>query len=228
MTAALALGAAPSCGGTETGNPPFAPDMGGGGYDPMGLSPDPAVESALISVEEAKLEDCEGAQVPLLRRAVLDAVGGQLRVLEPLEVPAGLYCAIELSIAACEDPDRCRTIFAPYAVSIDGTRRADGASIEVRDATRFVVRLEGSFDVTPDAGGLLLAVDRTLLTSGLSLSSIPAVDGVVLVDETTNADRLPALRAGLQSAMTLRRDLDGDATLDPEEIMAAPLAQPPE
>ncbi|WP_236518008.1 hypothetical protein [Sandaracinus amylolyticus] len=227
MTAALAIGAAPSCGGTETGNPPFAPEMGGGGYDPMGLSPDPAIESALIVVEEATLEDCEGAQVPLLRRAVLDAVANQLTVIEPLEIPAAAYCAIELSIAACEDPDRCRTIRQPYSVSIDGLRRADAASIEIRDAERFVVRLEGTFDVTPDAGGLLLAVDRTLLTPGLELSTIPAVDGVVRIDATTNADRLPALRTGVQSAMTLRRDLDGDGVLDPEEIMTAPLAEPP-
>lgn len=224
IAAALAGVTMIACGGTETGNPPFAPDVGGGGYDPMGISPDPVVDAALIAIEEATLVDCEGARAPLFAGARLDLIAGELVALRWLEVPAGVYCGLELVIDTCDDPDVCRGV-APDAIAIDATRVADGASVVVRDAARVVVALEGTFDVAPEAGGLLVAVDRTMLTSSLGLAALPADDGVVRVDTTSHPDRLPALRAALRGATTLRRDLDGDGRLGPEELAAPPLAE---
>lgn len=220
-----ALAAAPSCGGTETGNPPFAPELGGGGYEPMGLTPDPVLDEARVAFEEGTLETCDGARHRLFRGGVIDFVGATVTFTEVFEVPPGAYCALELLIAACDDPDLCRTV-APDSIAIDGTRTTDDARIEIRDATPMDVRLVGTFDVTPELGALLVAVDRSTLVAPLSLGTIPAVVGVVRIDASTNADRLPALRDGLRSALTLRRDLDGDLALDTEELTTVPLAEP--
>lgn len=225
VVAALAIPATPSCSGTETGNPPFAPDMGAGGYDPMGLSPDPAIESALVRVEEATAERCDGARHPLFRGGVLDFTRGTISVVEAMELPPGAYCALELQVAPCADPDTCRTTTEANALAFDGIRRTDAALVELRDMAVIAVRLEGMFDLDPELGALLIALDRTLLTAPLGLSSIPAVDGVVRIDATTNADRLPTLRTALADALSLRRDLDGDAILDPEELTPPPLAE---
>lgn len=228
LATAISIGSAlalPACFGTETGNPPFAPELGGGGYEPMVIAPDPVLEAARIAIEQASLEDCEGRRVPLFRAGVLDAMGGVLEVREPLEIVPGTFCALELRVAACEDADLCRAL-APHAVAIDATRRADGAAIEIRGRDTLDVRLEGTFEVTPDEGGLLLAVDRAALTAGLSLTTLEAVDGVVRIDADHNADRLPALADGVRSAITLRRDLDDDGALDPEELDLPPLAAP--
>ena len=226
LLSVLALaGIAPSCGGTETGNPPFAPELGGGGYEPTGLTPDPVLETARVGFEEGTLETCDGARHRLFRGGVIDFVSASVTFAEVFEVPPGAYCALELLIAACDDPDRCRTV-APDAITIDGTRTTDDARIEIRDAAPIDARLVGDFEVLPELGALLVAVDRSTLTAPLSLGTIPAVSGVVRIDAATNADRLPLLRDALRSALTLRRDLDGDATLDPEELEAAPLAEP--
>ncbi|MDQ3031051.1 MAG: hypothetical protein M3Y87_01435 [Myxococcota bacterium] len=222
---ALALAALPSCGGTETGNPPFAPGLGAGGYEPMGLLPDPELGVARVALEEGTLEACDGARHPLFRRGVIDFATGDATFAEVFEVPAGAYCAIELLVAACDDPDLCRTV-APDAITIDGTRTSDGAAIEIRDAMPIDVRLVGAFDVEPGLGALLITLDRSTLMAPLALGTIPAIDGVVRIDASTNADRLPALRTALQSAITLRRDLDDDLVLDPEELTAPPLAEP--
>lgn len=212
IAAAISIGSAlalPACFGTETGNPPFAPEVGGGGFEPMGISPDPALDAATITIERGTLLGCMDESGLLFRSGVLDAVGDALTIDEPGAASAGTYCALELRVVE---------------VSIQGTRR-DGATVEIRALEPFVARLEGTFDVTPDAGGLLLAVDRTLLTSGLSLTTLPAVDGVVRIDESTNAELLPAVAAATRSAITLRRDLDDDGVLDREELEGPPLAE---
>lgn len=224
VAAALAIPATPSCFGTETGNPPFAPDMGAGGYEPMGLSPDPAIESALVRVEEATAEDCDGARHPLFRRGVLDFIAGTISFAETFELPPGAYCALELRVAPCVDPALCRTTTDANAIAVNGTRRSDAARVELRDMTLVDVRLEGSFDLAPELGALLIALDRNALTAPLELTTIPAIDGVVRIDGSTNAERLPALRAALADALSLRRDQDDDAMLDAEELVGPPLA----
>jgi hypothetical protein len=215
------------CFGTETGNPPFAPEVGWGGYEPMGIAPDPTLESGTVRVESASLIECgDERRVVFLRAVVFDFVHGTATAGEALEVAEGTYCGVVLEIAPCADPERCRLI-APDAITITGTRRSDGAAIAIHDVSTVEVVLDGTFDVAPTEGALLFAIDRDALTAGLSISTLALeADGVGRIDGDHNTDRLVALHDGLRTATTLRRDLDGDAMLDtPDEITGDPLAR---
>lgn len=224
----IALVSLPACFGTETGNPPFAPEVGYGGFEPMGLAPDPTVDSARVAMDEVAAVDCEGARFPMLRRVAIDFTSGLASVGESLEIPSGTYCGLEIAVAACSDPDLCRVV-APESVNIDATRRTDAASVVVRDAERLEVSLEGEpFELGPDEGGVLIALDLNALVAGLSIGTAPTdPEGVVRIDATNDPTRLDAVRAGLRGGLSLRRDLDDDGILDREELLDPPLATAP-
>lgn len=201
------------------------PAVGFGSFEPMGVSSDPSVDFARASIEEVLILDCDGARFPLLRRAVVDFVTGRADVEEILPIPVGAYCGMEIVLAACGDPSRCRTVTAE-AVAIDGVRRLDGADVQIRDPGPISgLVLEGRFEMGAGSG-LLLTLDRTALLAGLGIETLPVdADGVVRIGPELRAERLAVLREGLRAATTVRRDLDGDGALDPEELEAPPLAE---
>lgn len=224
----LAPAAVAGCGNAGTGSPPFTPSVGYGGFEPMGVSPDPAVDSARISIEEAMAVDCEGARWAMLRRVTVDFATGEVTSGEVVDIPRGTYCGLELAVAACADPDLCPTV-APDAIAIDGSRRVDAADVIIRDVDPTDVGLVGEpFELGPEERGVLLALDLNTLVASLAITTalIDAGDGAVHIDAGRNAGRLLDLRDGLRNALSLRRDLDGDGVLGPEELMAAPLAAP--
>lgn len=224
----IALASLPACFGTETGNPPFTPEVGYGGFEPMGLAPDPTIDSARVAMDEVAAVDCGGVRFPMLRRVAIDFTSGLASVGEALEIPSGSYCGIDVTIAACSDPELCRVV-APESVTIDATRRADAARVVIRDADRLEVSLEGEpFELGPEAGGVLIALDLNALVAGLSIGTAPTdPEGVVRIDATSDPTRLDAVRAGLRGGLSLRRDLDDDGILDREELIDAPLAAAP-
>jgi hypothetical protein len=220
----LALAALPACSGTETGNPPFAPEVGYGGHDPMGLAPDPVLTRARVAIDEVSIVDCEGGTYPLLRALTVDFVTGETRGGMPLEIPGGLYCELVVSVGACTDPERCRAV-DPDALALDGTRR-DGATVRVRDTAPAEITLTGRWEMSPEAGGVLLALDREALVVGAEIATAVPEMGFVLINEFDDPARLAAIRAGLAAGLELRRDLDGDSALDPEELDGEALASP--
>lgn len=222
---ALLLLLLPACAGTETGNPSLA-EGGVVGYEPMGIAPALMLDDGTLGIESMGFVPAEGCADGVLLEALADPAVGDLvsASAEPfsLDVPVGSYCAVVVRLRPSAAIDE-------LALRLDGTRASDGTRVLVEDADPLTLRLDADtpFEIG-ERDRVLLAIDRTLLEAPLGLATLTvAADGVAHVDAARNADRLAALRVGLASAVTLRRDEDGDGALSATEAAAPPLAHGP-
>lgn len=224
--ALLLLLVLPACAGTETGNPSLAPEGGVVGYEPMGVAPQLAFDEARLAIDAVgfvPLEGCaDGAPLEALEAPVVGDLVAATAEPFTLDVPPGDYCAVVLRLAPAAALDG-------LAIRLDARRTSDGVRLRVEDAAPLELRLtaDGSFTLG-ERDRVLLAIDRSLIEAPLGVSTLaPEPDGVVHVDATRNADRLTMLRDRLASAVTLRRDADGDGALSRDEASAPPLAHGP-
>jgi hypothetical protein len=212
-----------ACGG-GAGGVPLTPAIAVAGHADPAVPVDPVPSAIALSIEEVIVLACDGARLPVLRRAHAELVRGELVVDERLTIPPDHYCGLEVVLAGCSDPEACPVV-AAESIAVRGRRASDGAMIEARDETPGEIVLIGRFVLAADAGGLLLAVEHSTLVAGLEVSTLPLErDGTGRIDAMRNADRLPALREGLRAAMTLRRDANGNGRLDSAELSGEPLA----
>jgi hypothetical protein len=204
------------CAGTETGNPPFAPDIEGGVVSATRLRAEFAVASGTLAFRELSLLDCGGRRWTLVQGGTLDLVDGALRGGPSQEVPAQTYCGFVVQL-----------VQDGATLTVDGTRASDGASVRVllAPAADKEVVLSGVYDVTPEVAPLLLTVEPLALLARLEPETLSvAPDGVAYVDLTRQPERSAHLLEDLGAALTLRRDLDADGMLSEAEKNAEPLA----
>lgn len=233
ILAFLVAGALPSfvgCAGTETGNPPFAPMVASESGVPMGVAPTLDVDQAWLAVSNVSLEpgaSCAATGDGVVFRhepAALDLSNDQTLDTEPV-LEEGDYCAFSFDrvVWAAADP----AALTGLTLAIDATLM-DGTAVHIRSTRGATIRLVGAaFPMTPDAGGLVLFVDESLLFNGLSFTGATReTDGSIVVDETTNRTLLDRVEAQLAGSLFLYRDVDGDGRLSTAERGAGPLAAP--
>ncbi len=222
---ALALLA--GCFGTETGNPPFAPELAGESGGPMGIAPPIGIDDGWLSVENVALSpSCAASDDGVIVRhdpAALALSGAQSLETEPV-LQEGEYCQLRFdrAVFAAADP----SALSAHSLAIDATAQ-DGSAVHVRSDATGSYRFVGTapFSMTPDAGGLIVFVDESLLFNGVSLAGTEREsDGSIEISATKNAAVLATIEAQLPGALALYRDGDGNGQLSLAERRAGPVA----
>lgn len=217
------------CFGTETGNPPFAPDVGGGAGTPMGLVPVLTTDQGWLSVANVALvpgETCAAGDEGTVVRH--DAGALALAGAQSLETEAvldeGDYCAFHFDRVASTSADP--SALEGYTLAIDA-HRPDGTMVRIRSSQTGTLDLVAStpFPMSPDAGGLIVFIDESLLFNGVSFDAADhEPDGSILVSAEKNSAILDRIETQLPHAVALYRDADGNGALSMEERGAGPLA----
>jgi hypothetical protein len=137
----------------------------------------------------------------------------------PVAIVPGSYCRLELElheVAADELPAGAPAELAGAALFIRGTR-SDGRPFTVRSKQKVDFRLEASDAPIPISGDnpLIVGIELGAMMTALDLGTL--TDDPIVIDETTNPDRLAALEQALREAARLFRDDDDDGTLSDTE-----------
>lgn len=201
------------CVGTETGNP-YEDDGTFGTDSPMGIAPEPILESAVLGLDEVTLTGADPGETgcettaPIFEGPVaLDLVreGG-----EPLSftLREGSWCEVGAVFASDGD-----------SPTFEATGRLlDGSTLEVRLDSPVEARLLATEPFTLVEGeGLHLILDLDRLFAEASLGTAPREGGVVRIDESSDPERAAAVGASFAPALRVVRDSNGDGVLDPEE-----------
>lgn len=215
------------CFGTETGNPPFAPEVSGGSGGRMGIAPPISIEDGWMSIENVELvPECDASASGTVVRheaAALELGGRQALETEPV-LEEGDYCVLSLERVAWTGADPRE--LTGYTLALD-TLALGGTHVRVRSDRTGTLRFTASapFPMHPDEGGLLLFVDESLLFNAISLDGAEhEADGSIEIRADENAALLDQIEAQLPGALALYRDVDGDGRLSNEERDAGPLA----
>ncbi len=214
------------CFGTETGNPPFAPELAGDHGAPMGVVPQLGLTEGWLSVASVGLDPCDGeAVIVRTEPAALALAGAQSLEAEPV-LDEGEYCALSFDRVVSEagSPEALRG----STLALDAAA-PDGTIVRVRSARTGSLRLAGDpFELSAERGALLVFVDESLLFNGVSLDEATReADGSITIDESSNAALLDRIEEQLPGALFLYRDEDGDGSLSVAERRAGPLGVVP-
>jgi hypothetical protein len=201
------------CVGTETGNP-YEDDGTFGTDGPMGIAPQPILDSAVLGLEEVTLTGadpgetgCETTAAIFEGPRALDLVreGG-----EPLmwTLREGSWCEVGVFLAGEGE-----------APTFEATGSLlDGSTLEVRLDSAVEARLSTTEPfVLAEGEGLHLILDIERLFAEASLGTAPREGGVVRIDERSDPERAGAIGAAFAPALRVVRDTNGDGVLDPEE-----------
>lgn len=206
---------------------------GAGESKPMSLhlSTGDRVDELWVVVDRFKLRadgKCAGEEEPT---EPVDARGpfvaevlstGIVGALPEATVPEGAYCRFEMSLHALkveEAPASAPAELIGATVLMRG-ERADGTPFVVRSAKGANFKLnavEEPFTVS-DGTPFFLGVEMSSLVAALDLDSLDGAE--IVVDDTSNEDRLADFEGALKSAVRLFEDQDRDGDLSAEE--AAP------
>lgn len=220
----VALLSLSGCFGTETGNPPFAPSVAADHGVPMGIVPQATLQEGWLALASVAFEGCDGGDAIVVRSApaALALEGEQSLETEPV-LDEGDYCALRLS----------RVVWTEGApAALEGSTLAidaalsDGTPVRIRSTTAGTIRLSGEpFEMSADAGALLVFVDESLLFNALSFNdAVREADRSIVIDADTNAALLDRIEEQLPGSLFLYRDADADGRLGAEERAAGPLA----
>jgi hypothetical protein len=173
--------------------------------------------------EQASCEKAGTAQVagPVIAELVAGKVIG---VAERIAVPAGRYCAVELTLRRSRGRADDVPLELRGASILVRARRADGTKVVVRsrlDRTLRLVAAEAEgFEVPAERVRLVLAADVARWLGGLDLGTADvATDGerpVIRIDARHNRELLKAFEEQLGAGLGLYRAGDDD-----EELLAA-------
>jgi hypothetical protein len=229
----LACVSASACVGTETGNPSFEGQLGYDAYSSNVAAvalrqsgPEPSSHLVLVDTAWLVLGDVsflpEGTcnaptnELPVSATGIGEgdhAAGGH--VVTSLVVDTGRYCGVSLPFErASATPISGPTPLAEHSVLIEGTLR-DGSALTLASSlqTSVMLRSETSFEMSDDAGNVLIGFDLAVWLGALDLESASRnADGSIEIDDTHNPDLLAAFERALIEGTALFRDLDGSGT----------------
>jgi hypothetical protein len=222
--ALLALLSLTACFGTETGNPPFAPSVGGEAGVPMGIVPRLSVDRGWLSIANVALEGCADEESTVVRTepAALALSETQALPTEPV-LEEGDYCAFGFDLAAYPDASPAELSGSTFALDAS---LSDGTPIHIRGSLARAVRLTGlPFAMSAESGALIVFVDESLLFNAVSFDAAERqADRSILVSPERNSALLDHIEAQLPGAIQLYRDADDDGLLSSEERSAGALA----
>ena len=218
-----------SCDGTDTGNPfvqPLIVDAHSTNLGSVSLQDDlggTVVTEAWLSIDEISLFDAErcdtnpAARIPEI--GVADHAAADALHLN-IEVPEDSYCALaipwSLARASAGTPDAV----VGTSVYLAGTT-AGGRAFIVRSAqteTTTASAPSGSFELSPELGGLFLGFDVAAWLGGIDLDSgVVNGEGVVVLDAANNVDLLESFESNLAVGIALFRDQNGNGQIDGPE-----------
>jgi hypothetical protein len=213
-----------ACAGTETGNPgaqatarvrvsanlPLPPS------DISGRLP-LLVEQAYLNIQSLTSLGCSSGATP-----VLDAAGVQLfpSPSETMVMDAIEACGYRIDLVAqAIGPD---TTKESASILIVG-KSSEGQSVTVKSSASHSFALSvlaPPLSIAPDSSWLF-RFDLSSWVENLDLGGLqPGPDGI-RIDETSHPELLAPLVAALGAGLALRRDLDGDGQIDPQDVVVA-------
>jgi hypothetical protein len=217
---ALGVGA---CTGTETGNPNAGPmsDLRFVVTDtPVSSDPAPTVEEAYLGVRSLVALACDSGSTVLGGPTTVDLIPSPSAAVS---VPEASCCGIAVELE-------------PQSIGPEGATESASILIRgtVRDGVPFVLSSSTSHTLTlsptepplliDSDSSWLLSVDVGVWFSGLGLSDLQSGADGIRIDSESYPEVLTAAEERLGMAVALRRDLDGDGQVDPEDV---PVALPP-
>lgn len=214
-----------ACVGTETGNPPFAPGVGGDTGTPMGIVPALSIEGAWLSIDDLELApDCSGEGTIFVSDPIaLDLNGARPIEAEPV-IEEGDYCALRFERVVWTDD--LPSALTDFTLAIDASFGAS-TPVHIRSERTGSVALvaETPFAMAPDEGALLVFIDESLLFNTIRFADAARqADGSIEISSTSNAAMLDTIEAQLPGALFLYGDADANGTLSAAERAAGPLA----
>jgi hypothetical protein len=221
---AITILALTGCVGTETGNPPFAPEVGGETGTPMGIIPAVSIEGAWLSIDDVALSaECDDDGTVFVNDPVaLDLQGAVALDAEPV-LEEGDYCAFRFERVVWEED--APAALTDLTLAIDASLGSTPVFIRSASTGSIALIAEVPFAMSPDAGALLVFVDVSLLFNGITFADAEReADGSIVISSASNAGLLATIEAQLEGSLFLYRDADADGTLDVTERDAGPLA----
>jgi len=234
--AAIAAVGCSGCAGTETGNPfqvelradahssdPAAVAVGDGGAV--------VVTEAWLALDSIRLSpsgDCVGSVSMGSADFGTADHAAEGAVLSVFEVPEGAYCRalVPFVPAAAPLPAGAPPELEGSSVVITGELAASATPFRL--VSRFdrmiaVQAVGDGFLLAPDQPALFLGFDVATWLGALDLAGAEVDgDGVVVIDDGSNADLLSEFEADLAAGIELYRDLDGDGSVDaPDDELLA-------
>lgn len=159
------------------------------------------------------------AKGPFVAEVLSTGIVGALPVAT---VPEGAYCRFEMSLHALEPEEAPMSAPAELveATVLMRGERADGTPFVVRSAKGASFKLNAVDEpfTVRDGTPFFLGVELSSLVESLDLDSLDGAE--IVVDDTSNEDRLADFEDALKSAVRLFEDQDRDGDLSVEE--AAP------
>jgi hypothetical protein len=225
----LSLVAMVSCDGTDTGNPyvqPLIVDAHSTNLGSVSIQEDlggTVVTEAWLSIDEISLFDAKRcdttpvAQIPPI--GIADHAAADALHLT-IELPEDSYCSLTipriLAAASAGIPDPV----VGTSVYLAGTTAAGRAFVvrSVSTETTTASAPSGSFELSPDLGGLFLGFDVATWLSGIDLDgAVVNGEGVIVLDATNNILLLEAFESNLAAGTALFRDQNGNGQIDGPE-----------
>lgn len=141
---------------------------------------------------------------------------------EEVFVDEAAYCRLRARLVPVDPsdlPEGAPAELGGAALLVVGTR-ADGVAFTVRSSSNVMLSLDTAQDHPFELAGregLMIAFDAQAAANALDLDDLEVVDGVIIVDQRTNASKLAAFENALRKTAKLFRDEDADGLLSPTE-----------
>jgi len=219
MIVLLALGCV-----TETGNPELdvlvrlAATTSAEDRVAVSRPPSLRVDAAWLHVGELRLVEAQSCDQAgevdhrLASPVPVDLLTDPVTAL-PIQAPATEYCRLDLEVERAEELGGR----AEASVVVEGVR-ADGVPFVIVSRRGFDFDLRGrAFSLAAGADELLLAFDMAAWLEEVGIETADPVDGVILVDEDHEEERLDEFEEAVEEALSFWEDEDGDGEVDDDD-----------
>jgi hypothetical protein len=188
------------------------------------------IDAAWIAVDRLRFvpaTDCEEAttEIDVEGPFVADLVGiGVLGGGPRFDVVSDTFCELRVGFHKLEpgtEPMGSPPALSDHSIVVEGVR-TDGADFTVISDLNERIELESAdeagFTLPPGESPLFLAYEIASWVDALGLDALGA--GPIIVDESTNADRLEPFEDAVKESARLFRDADEDGALEADEVAA--------
>lgn len=225
---------APSCVGTDVGNPQDEPtqvelDFTGYAETQSGalvLESNARIDTAWVVLSQFRfrnVDDCETEDLPydVTEPVVVDLLADEPTYLSPVFAkPAGEYCKLDVGFATVDAealPDSAPAGLAGVSVLVEGVR-ADGVEFRIEAGVDDDFELKGALHDFELVGEQNLIV-AFALDGWLNESQLDKIDGQdpIVISETQNAELMGSFRSSVKRSARLFRDENNNRRLDANE-----------